>query len=1188
MSSPSSSSRGPMNIKATEPRWPSLVSTVVNIARAANQQDLGDYVAFPSGFVPALDPVRTGLRKRHGLDVVLPKTRPTGTLPKVLFVYSSSVVLGTRELYQHLAAHLSWHAVCSVALFDVDGEAVESGNSAEFKLSKLRFVWETAKPDYVIADSFGATLCLLLLSEVCEEERKEAAKVLSPSSPRSPDGVQERAVERGQQKFSPSPRMSTKHQRRRNNEEPPADDLAEALDGSLRLNLDRAGEGSVGMKGQANSPPAGTRPAGAPTRSAARKKFSLLGGLLLLSPWVDLQDQKLPSWDSNQCSYDYLDPTVMRRVALDFAAEHAEYCTVKSQHEKLQAMEKILNRQEAAATSSHGIITTIEAGSTPRSKNLAGGATTSGGARTTSSSKLGAKAESSAGSNNTTSNMNDQKAAFGAAALVSGDSATVAAARLSRYKVAFRAVSDSSSSEEDSPPAKRRTSSVQDSVLSSESAASTQDNEEDQKNTLKMRKGQESFAMMLGLKPKEKQKSAWKEIVAPEISEEEILRRASPSSFAGDFANHFSPEVCPRIHIVFGGREKLRDQIRVFAKNLQVAHFKAEQSGKPAVNVRVEEFADLAHSFLPLFSAFEPRRHYGDIHMALNSVLRFLCTPVGNSGGACATSTALQHKNYGMMMKTVPLRAPSSIMLRRESDAVPHHGSSTQSAAGAAAFGNKAAIGTTSISKSTSDQHLPNRSGTLVQHQSSNRPEDDRAPPPAPKPPFTPSELDVRDFGEANLCPLRLHVIQDFSPPEPSDALYCENCLRDKPGWSAFGSTGTSSTHDHLAPCTNLGGNSCGGLRLCGKCRESHVCDAWISLLRDMCVVGRATPGDCLVLHAPSAEYPIEKLFLISQGGRPAENTSTTTGDNNKTKMLLTAQALQDAVAKTTLRYGPPQENYSNSGSTSTAAVVDPNSSWGAIADWWSTAEQAEEARKERERRAERRYSELLVFLATLLEKVEQKLGRTSADIAEDFPFATIENLEIEHLGFQHLLRFLRQLEVLAHTTYAPILTMHTGLMSLHRRGVDFLQRRQQGPTIQDRTLLTMDSAVNLLPIYCATTSPAQQNNTTPSSRSGSNEPWSPASYYNSGLDTNTTTRRNNNSNNYPFVDDNFGSNLRYPFSGPLSGRGGRDIYSEDDDEDQFSSSTPGGNANRRFQHRPRASTLDSEESNWRSYNSEQ
>ncbi|CAD7956429.1 unnamed protein product [Amoebophrya sp. A25] len=79
-----------------------------------------------------------------------------------------------------------------------------------------------------------------------------------------------------------------------------------------------------------------------------------------------------------------------------------------------------------------------------------------------------------------------------------------------------------------------------------------------------------------------------------------------------------------------------------------------------------------------------------------------------------------------------------------------------------------------------------------------------------------------------------------------------------------------------------------------------------------------------------------------------------------------------------------------------------------------------------------------------------------------------METYPIEFLGFQHLARFLTQLEVLAHTTYRQVPTMQSGLLSLHRRGLAFLEQRESGPTIRERTLLCLrddDNSPKYLPL---------------------------------------------------------------------------------------------------------------------------
>eukprot|EP00392_Amoebophrya_sp_AT5.2_P010145 g10198.t1 len=914
---------------------------------------------------------------------------------------------------------------------DESGDHVRtSGRLEAGDLARLRAVFEEAPPDYLIGDSLGGTMCLLLLSQLLQERNWE-----------------EQAEEARKKRVNNAAADINDD----------TNDLAAALDeGAILAQVDAP---PLHKRARRNNerggpeifapPPAPAPPIPGSTSSTTSKepprsvKPIVPGGLLLLSPWSDLSDYQSPSWRTN-ADVDYLSAAVLKRVALQFA----ESCE---------------QEQEV----SDGFYSTRASSSAPPERgdgNSSRRIRFHPGNREQSSDDF-TSSHNTSESDHSSSDIEEQEAdrldPYGAAALEAHRR------KIEAGKASKRARGSN----------KRESVEGEDDVLDSESGAST-DGEHDmpllsvQHDDEVARRFMLDFkAMLVGgetqtgtSKGKRNGKDLKKEVgksstrasgrwvsVSPGAraggagvdhasrrggartmkTEKERLQAVSPV-YACDFSRlHYA--LCPRIHIVSGCREVLRDQIKQLHAKLKTelsatggaaasppsattpsstAIADPKTRGRAETKLRLDEFSDLGHSFLPMWSAFEPRRLHGDVHMALNAVLRFLAAP--KVGG----DEVELGKNEDLVSNVDRDTAASTGGCTPKST-TPALTSKDQRTTGAAARREKAAFlgaarslgGPRPLLCREVNDDVPGAAtpNSMISSTSFARAAASR------------KDQDVDFFGFASCCPLRMHVIQDFSPPKQGAANYCENCLRDPATTSAALIFGASNK---LRPCTNLGSTgSCGSLRLCDKCRESHVCDAWISLLRDMCVVGSCTPGDVLVLHAPSSEYPIEKLFFVPNG-----------------------QA--EGVARTTVLY---------------AGVPYNGSSWAdQVSSWWASTstETLAQQKMERETKSERRYSELLVFLAALLEKVMQKLGRTSTDIAEDFPFATVENFDIEYLAFQHLRRFLCQLEVLARTSYREIKTMHTGLLSLYRRGFEFLQLRERGPTIVDRTLVTDEANV--------------------------------------------------------------------------------------------------------------------------------
>eukprot|EP00925_Amoebophrya_sp_RCC4383_P018052 GSA25T00015963001.1 len=63
-----------------------------------------------------------------------------------------------------------------------------------------------------------------------------------------------------------------------------------------------------------------------------------------------------------------------------------------------------------------------------------------------------------------------------------------------------------------------------------------------------------------------------------------------------------------------------------------------------------------------------------------------------------------------------------------------------------------------------------------------------------------------------------------------------------------------------------------------------------------MCLVGHATPGDCLVLHAPSKEHLVEKLYLV-ENVKESEVASITLKYGVDCGDVTAEEAIMDATA---------------------------------------------------------------------------------------------------------------------------------------------------------------------------------------------------------------------------------------------------------------------------------------------------
>ncbi|CAD7956435.1 unnamed protein product, partial [Amoebophrya sp. A25] len=687
----------------TTPVWPTLVSTLVNIVRAANEQDMAQYAPWPPGMAePERDP-RVNLKQRQGLDVLLPRIKPVGGMPTVLFVYSScGLSLGTREMYQALATDLAWKSVCSVALFDcwqystnaaafaenshrasthvsrksprAEGATskrttarntrtsgtggagtarvakksttsttrstsrsptsaldksflltsdpqsaastpassrkgtratTDSPNAKPSPLDVLEGIFEDSRPDFLVGDSQGATLCLLLLARLSDrvrrkKEAKAAAAVASSSSSASNE-----EVSRNYEGF-----------------ETP-------LSRNQRGNQER---GVVVLEDEDANTDSSTP--------------LLRGGVILLSPWVDLTETAQLSTKAG--AHDYLTSTVLTRVAHEFAEQ------------MFPAPPAQTNRSSASRTRTSRDVDGLQQGSRWTSP-----------ASSISKSRIENKREASS-------------------------------SRFLREQNSRRRNSSFGSSEASS---KRRRASV-DSFLSSEGGASTQDGEGDgpwqdaspktEKSTEKSSTTQQSsgrkravaegggqtieddeddvddtppgvretgasslgfgISEFFGFATRESgekaQKRSWVDAVSPRghsdlvTTLEEQLKRISPlhrdftakgpmvnittakvaqsstgvAAALGGLATERPPlaHICSRLHIIYGGRELLRDQIREFARRL-VAEYNAKPLVAPrqaligastgttsapatedGVHVRVDELPDLCHSMLPL------------------------------------------------------------------------------------------------------------------------------------------------------------------------------------------------------------------------------------------------------------------------------------------------------------------------------------------------------------------------------------------------------------------------------------------------------------------------------------------------------------------------------------------------------------------------------------------------------------